>query len=235
MNFRKQCEFFGFTENPETESILIIHSCTTNLELDNLDSNSKSGCIEVRTGNQPRSIMTKGASTRPKSRLPGAYHNFDPGNDDKLMVSYRRERSHDYTMRGACSVIYEGEMHFFGGFNYGEFDFTRQHFVIETQRSGQLVKMTKKNDLEIGLRGASCSNFEVSPEYTGDALTGDKTNVVVLCFDGENPERYCFAFDGRLVYFSAANYGHFDCGLGGFRYISEINRQINIKTYLSKI
>ena len=31
------------------------------------------------------------------------------------MISYRREPSHDYTMRGACGVLFEGEIHFFGG------------------------------------------------------------------------------------------------------------------------
>ena len=220
INFRKQCEFFGFTENPQTESILIVHSCTTNLELDNVDSKSKSGCIEIHTGNQPRSIMTKGASTRPKSRLPGAYGNLDLGNDDKLMITYRRERSHDYTMRGACGLAYEGEMHFFGGFKYGQHDFTKQHFVIETKRSGQLVKMTKKEDIEYALTNPKCSNFEVSSEYTGDELA-DKTNIVVLCFAGVSPDNFCFAYDGKVVYFSKTKYGHFDAGLVGFRHIFE--------------
>ena len=248
INFRKQCEFYGFTENPDDESILIIHSCTTNLELD-LEANSKSGCIEIHTGNQPRSIMTKGASTRPKSRIPGAYNNFDPGNDDKLMISYRRERSHDYYMRGACSVAYEGEMHFFGGHSYGvDHDFTKQHFVIETQRSSQLVKMTKKEDLAIGFKNPSCSNFELSDEYTGDALANFKTNFVVLCFDGKNPDRYCHAFDSRIVFMSAANFAHFGAGLVEFRHTLyhiyyifydklhlEIDRQAGFETHFSKI
>ena len=77
------------------------------------------------------------------------------------MITYRREPSHDYTMDAACGVLFEGEMHFFGGYTYSVgIDLTRQHFVIETQRSGQLAKMTRKENLEIGFRFPSCSSFE---------------------------------------------------------------------------
>ena len=127
-------------------------------------------CIENHTGNTPRSIMTKGTSTRRKSWLPGyLYGNFDPGDQDKLMITYYRDPTHDYKMYGACGVIYQGDMHFFGGSNlvfsrvsvkysladYGisedlleNRDFTKQHFVIETQRSGKMVKMMKLKDLD---------------------------------------------------------------------------------------
>ena len=43
-------------------------------------------------------------------------------------------------------VLYEGDIHFFGGDSHS---LARQHFVIETKRSGKLVKMVKKEDLEI--------------------------------------------------------------------------------------
>ena len=99
--------------------------------------------------------MTKGNSVA----IGTKYGNFIRGNKDKLMISYRREPSHDYTMFGACGVLFEGEIHFFGGWNYTiddgdnlDFDLTRQHFVIETKRRGQLVQMTKKQDLEIEFR-----------------------------------------------------------------------------------
>ena len=86
----------------------------------------KGNCNEDHTGNTPRSIMTKGTSTRRKSRLPGyLYGNFDPGDQDKLMISYYRDPTHDYSMYGACGVIYQGNMHFFGG------GFAKQHFIIE--------------------------------------------------------------------------------------------------------
>ena len=42
--------------------------------------------------------MTKGTSTRRKNRLPGSlYGNFDPGDQDKLMITYKRYPTHDYT------------------------------------------------------------------------------------------------------------------------------------------
>ena len=162
------------------------------------------GCNEKHIGNTPRSIMTKGTSTRRKNGLSGyLYGNLDPGNNDKLMISYRREPSHDYVMTGVCGVIFEGEMHFFGG----EGNFSRQHFVIETQRSGQLVKMTKMEDLEIGFEYPSCSSFEM----TGEHFPWLKTSVVILCFDYDH-ETSCNSFDGKLT-IGDSNYTHIEGGL----------------------
>ena len=76
-------------------------------------------------------------------------------------------------------VLFEGEIHFFGGYSYvddGWIALFGQHFVIETKRSGQLVKMTKKENLEIGLYRPSCSSFEMTSEY----FPWFKTNVVIL-------------------------------------------------------
>ena len=171
-------------------------------------------CKELHIGNTPRSIMTKGTSTRRKNRLPGSlYGNFDPGNNDKLMITYRREPSHDYTMEGTCGVLFEGEMHFFGGaFNISGVDHQHQHFVIETQRSEQLVKMTKKEDLEIGLYRPECSTFEM----TGEHFPWLKINVVILCFD-INYIMPCFSFDGQLNYICDSNYEHIGGGLTKYK------------------
>ena len=117
------------------------------------------------------------------------------------MISYRREPSHDYRMLGACSVLYEGEMHFFGGASTYDIDFSRQHFVIETKRSGQLVKMTEKENLEIGFYEHSCSSLSWSEE-----------NFVILCFDVEK-EKSCYSFNGKLTYIGDSNYGHNNGGL----------------------
>ena len=65
-------------------------------------------CGELHIGNTPRSIMTKGNSIS----FGTQYGNFIRGNKDKLMITYRREPSHDYTMYGACGVLFEGEIHF---------------------------------------------------------------------------------------------------------------------------
>ena len=146
--------------------------------------------------------MTKGNSVA----IGTPYGNFIRGNKDKLMISYRREPSHDYTMRAACGVLFQGEIHFFGGYPvtypYKGIDFTRQHFVIETKRTGQLVKMSKKEDLEIGIAGASCSSFE--PKF------------VVLCFDFYH-QKSCYSFDGQLNYIGDSNYEHFDGGLTKYK------------------
>ena len=75
---RKQCEFFGFTENHENESILIFHSCSTNI---NVNSSELGRCGELHIGNTPRSIMTKGNSMSHGTQ----YGNFIRGNKDKLI------------------------------------------------------------------------------------------------------------------------------------------------------
>ena len=206
IDLRKYCEFFGFTENHENESILIFHSCSTNI---NLKTESTGVCGEKHIGNTPRSIITKGNSIANGTQ----YGNFIKGNRDKLMISYRRAPSHDYTMSGACGVLFQGEIHFFGGSNYrAGIDFTRQHFVIETKRRGQLVKMTKKEDLEIGFWNPSCSSFEITSEY----FLWFKTAVVILCFDIYH-QKSCYSFDGKLTHIGDSNYKHYYGGLAKYK------------------
>ena len=156
IDWRAYCQFFGFTENHQDESILIFHTCSTNLFI---SSSNTGNCGELHIGNTPRSIMTKGNSVK----IGTPYGNFIRGNNDKLMISYRREPSHDYTLYGACGVMFEGDIHFFGADRQSisdDRDFYRQHFVIETQRSGQLVQMKQKEDLEIRFRGPECISLE---------------------------------------------------------------------------
>ena len=190
---RRHCEFLGFIEVLKEESIIIFHSCSTNL---NLNSDGLGSCNERHTGNTPRSIMTKGSSTRRKNRLPGSlYGNFDPGDQDKLMITYKRQSTHDYTMFGACGVVYQGNMHFFGGGRVQMFD--KQHFFIETQRSGKMVKMTKMKDLDVSFENPLCSSFEI----TSNNFPWFSKNIVVLCFKVDKPTS-CYSFDGKINYIS---------------------------------
>ena len=119
-------------------------------------------CHELHIGNTPRSIMTKGNSTRRKNRLPGSlYRNCDLGNNDKLMITYRRERLHDYTMHGACGVLFEGEMHFFGGYDIiVSRDYTELNRSLEYETTNVTVKGHQKSSLtkNIFLK-SSCSKF----------------------------------------------------------------------------
>ena len=152
-------------------------------------------CHELHIGDTPRSVMTKVTSTRRKNRLPGSlYGNLDPGNNDKLMISYSRERSHNYNMEAACSVLFEGEIHFFGGGFVKDYMFDHQHFVIEKQRSGQTVKMSKKEDLQVGFLYPLCSTLEI----TSSQSRWFKKDVVFICFD-DNQEYSCHYYDGKLT------------------------------------
>ena len=211
---RKHCQFFGFTEYPEypeNESILIFHSCSTNLNIDIDDVMESFGagygdCDELHIGNTPRSIMTKAKHWGNHSW----YTNFDPGKNDKLMILYRREPSHDYEMSGACAVLFKGEMHFFGGRKRVSMD--RQHFVIEKHRSGRLAKMTKSEDLEIGFDSPSCSSFQM----TGEHFPWFRTHVVILCFDLYH-EMSCYSFDGKLTFIGNSTYEHYYGGLTKYK------------------
>ena len=154
--------------------------------------------------------MTKGQSSR-NTTTP--YGNLVLGNKDKLMISYKREPSHDYSMNGACGVMFEGEMHFFGGFSEDPgYNITHQHFVIETQRGGQTVEMIRNEYLKFGMIDPSCSNFEMTSEY----FPWFKTNVVILCF-GYGRERSCYSFDGKLNHIGDSNFGHWYGGLTKYK------------------
>ena len=63
--------------------------------------------------------------------------------------------------------------------------------------------MTKKEDLEIGLRSPSCSSFEMTAKY----FLWFRTSVVILCFDSGH-EKSCYSFDGTLNYIGDSNYKH---------------------------
>ena len=168
-------------------------------------------CAELHIGNTPRSIMTKGNSISKGT----PYGNFIRGNDDKLMISYTRDPSHTYTMKGACGVIFEGEIHFFGSDTEPTdtgYDPNRQHFVIETTRSGTTVKMTKKDDLDIGFYKPSCSSFQL----TSESFPWFQTNVVILCFDMYH-RHSCYSFDGQLTYIVESNHAHWAGGLTKFK------------------
>jgi len=157
------------TENHENESILIFHSCSSNLnvgenKLSNLELES---CLELHIGNTPRSIMTKGISVTNGTQ----YGNFIRGNKDKLMISYMRESSHDYTMVGASGVLFEGEIHFFGGLNYTHYigegmDFTRQHFVIISSTATGSRTADTEGHLHSLSEGIDRVPFTRTSEYT---------------------------------------------------------------------
>ena len=173
-----------------------------NLKNDLLGEKDARSCTnELHTGNIPRSIMTKGNSMS----YGTPYGNFIRGNKDKLMISYRREPTHNYSMTGSCGVLFEGEMHFFGGINYPSFNLTRQHFVIETRRSGQTVRMTQKKDLEIGFWVPSCSSFKMTSKY----FPWFEKDMVLLCFNGYyHNQTSCYSFDGELSDIADSNHEH---------------------------
>ena len=174
-----------------------MHECSTSVYLNN--SLRSNGCIEKNLGEQPRSIMTKGTSTRAKSPRP--YGNFDPGNEDKLMISYSRDRQEQYSLDSACGVVYEGNMHFFGGSNFGRSndgygDFRSQHLVIEKSK-GKLPRLIQKELLDLRISSPACSVFE----WPSERFPYLDETAVFICFAIEF-SRSCVKFDGNFEYLS---------------------------------
>ena len=140
------------------------------------------------------------------------------------MITFAREQQYNYTMEGACGVIYQGEIHFLGGDTYSlqnrnaewkHYDFNRQHFVIETRRSGRMPKMTRKEDLDIGLANHACSTLKITTE----SFLSPSKEIVILCFGSNTmPSKYpersyeemssCFLFDGKVTYIGKTNFPH---------------------------
>ena len=89
-----------------------------------------------------------------------------------------------------------------------EHDFRRQHFVIETERSGKQVKITKMKDLDVLLQEPSCNIFEASSKY----FPWSQKDTVILCFDALMPDT-CYSFDGEIKLIGISSYEHKDGGL----------------------
>ena len=204
-----------------------MHQCSTNLNTDIFSDE----CSEFHVGNTPRSIITKGNSVT----LGTQYGNFIHGNKDKLMISYRREPSHDYMMAGACDVYYKGEIHFFGGQKL--YNLTRQHFVIDTDRGkSYLAKMRQEKNLAIEFEYPSC--MQMTREIFGSWIS--KT-FVILCF-GNFEKNSCYSFDdkaNKLTLMGYSNVGHYKGGLQTYqRHLltvgNEDGRFGNKKTELNK-
>ena len=205
-----------------------MHQCSTNLNTDIFSDE----CSEFHVGNTPRSIITKGNSVT----LGTQYGNFIHGNKDKLMISYRREPTHDYMMAGACDVFYKGEIHFFGGKKL--YNLTRQHFVIETDHGkySPLAKMRQEKNLDLDFEYPSC--LQMTRKIFGSWIS--KT-FVMLCF-GYFEKNACYSFndkENQLTLIGYSNVGHYKGGLQTYqRHLltvgNEDGRFGNKKTELNK-
>ena len=78
---RNPCELFGFIETPVEESILIFHSCSSNL---NVNKSYNSDCKELHIGNVPRSIMSERCS---RQAAPSAEGSGEAPKDCRLTVA----------------------------------------------------------------------------------------------------------------------------------------------------
>ena len=180
-NERNYCESIGIRQD---DLIVIFDECSTNV----FDDSSYAYChrnakMEQRLPKFPRAISVTG------------------GQDDQFTISFNEEPSFDYMMRHACGVVYQRDIHFFGGYlsitgagQYSdlqtEHDFRNQHFVIEKETSGTFG-LRKRKDLSIGFENPSCSTVQIP------GSSWYQNTIVILCFS-LNQRKSCFSFDGEL-------------------------------------
>ena len=111
-------------------------------------------------------------------------------------------------MFGACGVLYQGKMHFFGGSNeyWPREDLRYQHFIIEEPENG-IPRMTKLKNLNVGLQNPSCTTFQITSE----------TTIVLLCF-GYNHNQSCYSFNEELEHASDTYLSHYRGGIANYRH-----------------
>ena len=139
-------------------------------------------------------VMTRGLS----SSLSETSDEYKIGNEDKIITSFNKNG--DVWFVGACGVIYQGIIHFFGGL------WENQHFGFDEKRN-----FVKYENLATNFQFPQCSTFDISNSQSGNK------EVVLLCFDWEH-EKYCYQFaDGKLTHFIDANESHHSARLGKYK------------------
>ena len=166
----------------------------------------------ARDGNGERAVITRGLSSY-------SYKTDDKykiGNKDKIITSFNTNNDVKYSLVGACGVIYQGVIHFFGGLNHpdwnrwwkADYNYKNQHFGLNEKRD-----FVKYKNLDIDFSTPQCSNFKI---VNPNSQSGEK-EVVLLCFDFYH-KKNCYQFDdGDLSPFADANENHYWARLGQYK------------------
>ena len=134
------------------------------------------------------------------------------GDKDKIITSFNTNGDVKYSLYGACGVIYQGVIHFFGGYNVPAwndvYNYENQHFGLNEKRD-----FVKYKNLKIDFNVPQCSTFNIAQP---NSQSGEK-EVVLLCFDFHHFKN-CYQFDeGELSHFADANEDHFRARLGKYK------------------
>ena len=129
---------------------------------------------------------------------------YEIGNDDTIITSFNTNK--EYELLGACGVIYQGIIHFFGGGQYS--NYRTQHFGFDEKRN-----FVKYENLKLNFEIPQCSTFST---LKPNSQSVDK-EIVLLCFD-YNHQKNCYQYaDGSLTHFVDANESHYRARLGEFK------------------
>ena len=87
------CQDYGIYEKPENSLFMFMD--------------------DARDGNDELAVITRGLS----SYLYDTGDKYKIGDKDKIITSFNTNGNEKYSLTGACGVIYQGVIHFFGGYN----------------------------------------------------------------------------------------------------------------------
>ena len=152
---------------------------------------------DAKDGENELAVITRGLSVS----LSQSAVKYKIGNDDKIITSFNKNENFFYEFGGACGVIYQGLIHFFG--SYSRY---YQHLGFDQQRN-----FVKYQNLNVRFDMPQCSTFKIRNSQFGEK------EVVLLCFD-RNHRWSCYKYDdGELTHFNDANEDHALARLGKYR------------------
>ena len=154
----------------------------------------------ARNGENELAVITRGLS----SSLSQSAEKYKIGNEDKIITSFNTNGNVKYSFASACSVIYQGLIHFFGGW----VGYENQHFGFDEKRN-----FVKYKNLEMDFSKPQCSTFKIEKINSN---SGDK-EVVLLCFDYNHKSNCYQYYDGELTHFKDANKNHYLARLGKYK------------------
>ena len=177
------CEDYGVYEKPKNSLLMFYY--------------------KARDGKDEKAVITYGLSSYLYTG-----DQFKIGNKDKIITSFNTNENVQYSLNRACGVIYQGLIHFFGGYNFkSNDDYESQHFGFDEKRN-----FVQYKNLEMGFSYPQCSTFKiVKPNSQSDGK-----EVVLLCFDFDHLKN-CYQYDGELTHFADTSENHCQARLAKYK------------------
>ena len=195
------CQEYGIYDKPEN-SLLVFYPYAKDGDYFEI-INKAYDYTEIRRlkdGNN-KAVITRGLSTY----LDKTAKLYKIGNKDKILTPFNTNGNVEYQLEGACGVLYQGLIHFFGGFDNR---YRNQHFGFDGNRN-----FVQYKSLVMSFTIPQCSTLNISKP---NSQSCDR-EFVLLCFDAYH-DKNCYKYEAdELTHFADAAYGHYHARLGKYR------------------